>query len=47
MPVRGLGWKNVVFGGMRSPEGALAPIWATVAGRTSTPACGLARRRPP
>ena len=38
MPVRGLGWKKVVFGGIRSPEAALARIWATVAGRTSTPA---------
>ena len=34
----GLGWKNVVFGGMRSPPWAMATIWATVAGRNSTPA---------
>ena len=37
-PVLGLGWKNVVFGGMRSPPWAVASIWATVAGRRSTPA---------
>ena len=37
-PVFGLGWKNVVFGGMRSPPWAMASIWATVAGRSSTPA---------
>ena len=37
-PVLGLGWKNVVFGGMRSPPWAVASIWATVTGRSSTPA---------
>jgi predicted phosphodiesterase len=37
-PVLGLGWKNVVLGGMRSPPWAVASIWATVAGRRSTPA---------
>ena len=37
-PVRGLGWKNVVFGGMRSPPWAMSTIWPTVAGRSSTPA---------
>ena len=44
-PVRGLGEKNVVFGGMRSPPWAMSTIWATVAGRSSTPACGLDRAR--
>ena len=35
----GLGWKNVDFGGMRSPPWAVASICATVTGRSSTPAC--------
>src|SRR5690606_29545294 len=38
MPVRGLGWKKVVLGGMRSPPWAMAVICATVAGRRRTPA---------
>jgi len=38
-PVRGLGWKNVVLGGMRSPPWAMATIWATEAGRRTNPAC--------
>ena len=37
-PVLGLGWKNVVFGGMRSPPWAVASIWAMLAGRSRTPA---------
>src|SRR5690606_16576115 len=36
-PVGGLGWKKVVFGGIRSPPWAVASIWAIVAGRSSTP----------
>src|SRR5439155_25506587 len=38
MPVRGLGQKNVVFGGMRSRARPTSAIWATVAGRSSTAA---------
>ena len=38
MPVRGLGKKKVLFGGMRSPPWAISRIWPTVTGRSSTPA---------
>ncbi len=37
MPVFGFGAKNVVFGGMSLPWCAVAAIWSTVAGRSSTP----------
>jgi hypothetical protein len=38
MPVRGLGQKNVVLGGMRTPPQLTAEICATVAGRRRTAA---------
>jgi len=38
MPVRGLGQKKVVFGGIRTPPWLIAAIWSTVAGRSRTAA---------
>ena len=50
MPVRGLGAKNVVFSGMRTPATAAARMVATLTGRSRTaasavPFVDLARRR--
>ena len=43
-PVLGLGWKNVVFGGMRSPPWAMSTICATVAGPQQHAGLGVAAR---
>ena len=46
MPVRGLGAKNVVFSGMRTPAAAAARIWSTVDRPQQHRGVGGALRRP-
>ena len=43
-PVRGLGWKYVDLGGIRTPVRTVAASWSIVAGLTSTAACARPSR---